>query len=137
MTVASRKAGSFPPSPQPFLREVQGSARAHPHNTDWKSGGGCLTQEEPNGDVKTGLSAQPSPVASSGVPGLTAFEPAASKAGRADEIPCVAREVFTEEMCLVVFKQGHYSLRQVLVTGCVAVADVIGGNDSGVCWLSE
>lgn len=71
-----------------------------------------------------------------GVPGHPKCEAAAeSKAGRAEEIFCVAHKVFTEEMCLVVFKRGYYRLHHALMTSCVAAADVMGGNDSGVRWL--
>lgn len=35
------------------------------------------------------------------------------------------------------FKWGYYSLRHGLMTSCVAAADVMGCNDSGVCWLSD
>ena len=71
--------------------------------------------------------------------GLPKFEAAAaaSKAGRADEISCRAHELFTEETCLAAFKWGYYSLHRMLMTSCVAAADVMGGNDSGVCWLSD
>lgn len=72
------------------------------------------------------------------MPGHPKCEAAAgSKAGRADEIFCAAHEVFAEETCLVAFKWGYYGLHHALMTRCIAVADVMRGNDSGVHWLSD
>lgn len=38
---------------------------------------------------------------------------------------------------LVASEWGHYSLRHALTTSGAAAADVTGGNDSGVRWLSD